>query len=189
MGNHRSWESVARSGAAWSCWDVSPPLGCLIRLRAVWVGFWAELGFQQEEEVWGTLQDLWGQKDANELLDRTRLSCVNGAIWLGRALVPVALMDYMEEKFSLKGPAMKSSDYYMEQVMESLDGAQFFTKPAQKCAQAFEPRCSPACAQQDGESCARGLHSSRCTCLCSFFRFLHPHYKLFMFVVVFVPFK
>ncbi|XP_037538513.1 ALX homeobox protein 1 [Nematolebias whitei] len=57
-------------------------------------------------------------------------------------------MDYMEEKFSLKGPAMKSSDYYMEQVMESLDGAQFFTKPAQKCAQAFEPRCSP-CAQQD----------------------------------------
>lgn len=64
-------------------------------------------------------------------------------------------MEYMEEKFALKSQAMKSSDYYMEQVMESLDGAQFFTKPPQKCAQAFglqsaEPRCSP-CGEADGE--------------------------------------
>ncbi|XP_017285687.1 ALX homeobox protein 1 [Kryptolebias marmoratus] len=47
------------------------------------------------------------------------------------------MMEYMEEKFALKSQTMKASDYYMEQVMESLDGAQFFSKPGPKCAPAF----------------------------------------------------
>lgn len=64
------------------------------------------------------------------------------------------MMEYMEEKFALKGQVMKSSDYYMDQVMESLDGGQYFTKSSPKCAQAFglqssEPRSSP-CGEQNG---------------------------------------
>lgn len=64
------------------------------------------------------------------------------------------MMEYMEEKFALKSQAMKSSDYYMDQVMESLDSAQYFTKSSPKCAQAFglqsaEHRSSP-CGDQNG---------------------------------------
>ncbi|KAK2842683.1 hypothetical protein Q5P01_012883 [Channa striata] len=47
------------------------------------------------------------------------------------------MMEYMEDKFALKSQAMKASDYYMEQVMESLDGAQYFPKSSAKCVQAF----------------------------------------------------
>ncbi|KAM9377438.1 ALX homeobox protein 1 [Pholidichthys leucotaenia] len=58
------------------------------------------------------------------------------------------MMEFMEDKFALKSPAMKAGDYYMEQVMESLDGAHFFSKSSPKCAQAFglqggEQRASP----------------------------------------------
>ncbi|KAM9753237.1 ALX homeobox protein 1 [Menidia menidia] len=58
------------------------------------------------------------------------------------------MMEYMEEKFPLKSQGMKASDYYMEQVMESLDSAQYFNKSSPKCAQAFglqssEHRSSP----------------------------------------------
>lgn len=64
------------------------------------------------------------------------------------------MMEYMEEKFTLKSQAMKTSDFYMEQVMESLDTAPYFTKSSPKCAQAFglqsgEPRASP-CGDQSG---------------------------------------
>uniref|UniRef100_H3D882 ALX homeobox protein 1 n=1 Tax=Tetraodon nigroviridis TaxID=99883 RepID=H3D882_TETNG len=57
-------------------------------------------------------------------------------------------MEYMEDKFTLKGQPMKTSDFYMEQVMESLDSAPYFTKSSPKCAQAFglqsgEHRASP----------------------------------------------
>lgn len=65
------------------------------------------------------------------------------------------MMEYMEEKFALKSQVMKSSDYYMDQVMESLDGGQYFTKSSPKCAQAFglqssEPRSSPCGDQNAG---------------------------------------
>ncbi|XP_076742241.1 ALX homeobox protein 1 isoform X2 [Maylandia zebra] len=58
------------------------------------------------------------------------------------------MMEYMEDKFALKSQAMKASDYYMDQVMESLDSAQYFTKSPPKCVQAFglqsgEHRSSP----------------------------------------------
>lgn len=64
-------------------------------------------------------------------------------------------MEYMEEKFALKSQAMKASEYYMDQVMESLDStAQYFTKSSPKCVQAFglqsaEHRSSP-CGEQNG---------------------------------------
>uniref|UniRef100_A0A8D2ZEI3 ALX homeobox protein 1 n=1 Tax=Scophthalmus maximus TaxID=52904 RepID=A0A8D2ZEI3_SCOMX len=66
-------------------------------------------------------------------------------------------MEYMEDKFALKSQAMKqaASDYYMDQVMESLDSAQYFAKSSPKCAQAFglqsggEHRSSP-CGDQSG---------------------------------------
>lgn len=63
-------------------------------------------------------------------------------------------MEYMEDKFTLKGQPMKTSDFYMEQVMESLDSAPYFTKSSPKCAQAFglqsgEHRASP-CGDQSG---------------------------------------
>lgn len=64
------------------------------------------------------------------------------------------MMEFMEEKFALKSPAMKTGDYYMDQVMESLDSAHYFTKSGPKCAQAFglpsgEHRSSP-CGDQNG---------------------------------------
>lgn len=64
------------------------------------------------------------------------------------------MMEYMEDKFALKSQAMKASDYYMDQVMESLDSAQYFTKASPKCAQAYgltsgEPRSSP-CGDHSG---------------------------------------
>lgn len=66
------------------------------------------------------------------------------------------MMEYMEDKFTVKSPAMKTSDFYMEQVMESLDSAPYFAKSSPKCAQAFglqsgELRASP-CAEQSGAS-------------------------------------
>lgn len=65
------------------------------------------------------------------------------------------MMEYMEDKFALKSQAMKASDYYMDQVMESLDSAQYFTKSPPKCVQAFglqsgEHRSSP-CGDQTRE--------------------------------------
>lgn len=64
-------------------------------------------------------------------------------------------MEFIEDKFTLKSQAMKASDYYMDQVMESLDTAHYFTKSAPKCGQAFglqssEHRSSP-CGDQNGE--------------------------------------
>lgn len=64
------------------------------------------------------------------------------------------MMEYMEDKFALKSQAMKTTDYYMDQVMESLDSVQYFTKSSPKCAQAFglqngEHRSSP-CGDQNG---------------------------------------
>ncbi|KAK1888363.1 ALX homeobox protein 1 [Dissostichus eleginoides] len=64
------------------------------------------------------------------------------------------MMEYMEDKFALKNQTMKASDYYMDQVMESLDSAQYFTKSSPKCVQAFglqsgEHRASP-CGDQNG---------------------------------------
>lgn len=52
------------------------------------------------------------------------------------------MMEYMEDKFPLKSPTMKTSDFYMDQVMESLDGAPYFTKSS--------PKCAPACGDQNG---------------------------------------
>ncbi|KAL7402818.1 hypothetical protein ABVT39_020357 [Epinephelus coioides] len=65
------------------------------------------------------------------------------------------MMEYMEDKFALKSQAMKASDYYMDQVMESLDSAQYFTKSSPKCVQAFglqsgEHRSSPCGDQTAG---------------------------------------
>lgn len=67
----------------------------------------------------------------------------------------VKMMEFIEDKFTLKSQAMKASDYYMDQVMESLDTAHYFTKSAPKCGQAFglqssEHRSSP-CGDQNGE--------------------------------------
>ncbi|KAA8590355.1 hypothetical protein FQN60_014289, partial [Etheostoma spectabile] len=63
------------------------------------------------------------------------------------------MMEYMEDKFALKSQTIKASDYYMDQVMESLDSAQYFTKSSPKCVQAFglqsgEHRSSP-CGEQN----------------------------------------
>ncbi|KAF7644787.1 hypothetical protein LDENG_00215660 [Lucifuga dentata] len=68
-------------------------------------------------------------------------------------------MEYMEEKFTLKSQAMKASEYYMDQVMESLDSAQYF-KSSPKCAQAFglqsgEPNASYGVQKPEEET----LHS------------------------------
>ncbi|XP_068170298.1 ALX homeobox protein 1 isoform X2 [Antennarius striatus] len=52
------------------------------------------------------------------------------------------MMEFMEEKF-LKTPPLKAGDFYMDQVMESLDSAHFFTKSPPKCVQ--------ACGLQSGE--------------------------------------
>lgn len=46
-------------------------------------------------------------------------------------------MEYMEEKFALKSSDMKAGDYYMDHVMESLDGAHYFSKSSPKCVLAF----------------------------------------------------
>ncbi|TNN35709.1 ALX homeobox protein 1 [Liparis tanakae] len=58
------------------------------------------------------------------------------------------MMEYMEDKFALKSQTMKASDYYLDQVMESLDGAHYFSKATPKCGGAFglqgaEHRSSP----------------------------------------------
>uniref|UniRef100_A0A8C5E902 ALX homeobox protein 1 n=2 Tax=Gouania willdenowi TaxID=441366 RepID=A0A8C5E902_GOUWI len=63
-------------------------------------------------------------------------------------------MEYMEDKFTLKSQVMKASDYYMDQVMESLDGPPYFTKTSPKCVQAFglqgaDQRSSP-CGDHNG---------------------------------------
>ncbi|XP_075993824.1 ALX homeobox protein 1 [Genypterus blacodes] len=77
------------------------------------------------------------------------------------------MMDYMEEKFALKSQAMKATEYYMDQVMESLDGAQYFTKTSPKCTPAFglqsgDLRSSP-CGETNGYGASKpdedALHS------------------------------
>lgn len=47
------------------------------------------------------------------------------------------MMEYLSDKFSLKSPAIKGSDYYMDQVMETLDNVQYYNKASPKCVQAF----------------------------------------------------
>lgn len=64
------------------------------------------------------------------------------------------MMEYMEDKFALKNQAMKTTEYYMDQVMESLDSAQYFAKTSPKCVPAFglpsgDHRSSP-CGEQNG---------------------------------------
>ncbi|XP_068459663.1 ALX homeobox protein 1 [Clinocottus analis] len=46
------------------------------------------------------------------------------------------MMEFMDDKFAMKSQTMKASDFYMDQVMESLDSAQYF-KASPKCLQAF----------------------------------------------------
>lgn len=55
-------------------------------------------------------------------------------------------MEFLSEKFALKSPPSKNSDFYMgaggalEHVMETLDNESFYGKAAAgKCAQAFGP--------------------------------------------------
>lgn len=55
-------------------------------------------------------------------------------------------MEFLSEKFALKSPPSKNSDFYMgtggalEHVMETLDNESFYGKaPAGKCVQAFGP--------------------------------------------------
>ncbi|KAM9807859.1 ALX homeobox protein 1 [Neosynchiropus ocellatus] len=65
------------------------------------------------------------------------------------------MMEYLEDKFVLKGSAMKATDYYMDQVIESLDSGPYFSKSPQKCVQAFglqsgEHRSSPRGEQNSG---------------------------------------
>ncbi|XP_042600151.1 ALX homeobox protein 1 [Cyprinus carpio] len=47
------------------------------------------------------------------------------------------MMEYLSDKFSLKSQAIKGSDYYMDQVMETLDNVQYYNKTSPKCVQAF----------------------------------------------------
>ncbi|XP_029552968.1 ALX homeobox protein 1-like isoform X2 [Salmo trutta] len=53
------------------------------------------------------------------------------------------MMEYVNDKFALKSQAIKGSDYYMgsgsglDQVMESLDSVQYYSKTSPKCVQAF----------------------------------------------------
>lgn len=81
-------------------------------------------------------------------------------------------MEFLSEKFALKSPPSKNSDFYMgaggalEHVMETLDNESFYSKAsAGKCVQAFGPlpraehhvrleRASP-CQDSGGESPAR----------------------------------
>lgn len=78
-------------------------------------------------------------------------------------------MEFLSEKFALKSPPSKNSDFYMgaggalEHVMETLDNESFYSKAsASKCVQAFGPlpraehhvrleRTSP-CQDSSGES-------------------------------------
>ncbi|XP_056138550.1 ALX homeobox protein 1 [Lampris incognitus] len=71
------------------------------------------------------------------------------------------MMEYMDDKFALKSPAVKGGDYYMgsggalEQVMEGLDGVQYYSKASPKCVQVF--------GLQSGEQHARMERASPCT--------------------------
>ncbi|CAB1313452.1 unnamed protein product [Coregonus sp. 'balchen'] len=53
------------------------------------------------------------------------------------------MMEYINDKFALKSQAIKGSDYYMgsgsglDQVMESLDSVQYYSKTSPKCVHAF----------------------------------------------------
>ncbi|ROL43348.1 ALX homeobox protein 1 [Anabarilius grahami] len=47
------------------------------------------------------------------------------------------MMEYLSDKFSLKSQAIKGSDYYMDQVMETLDNVPYYNKTSPKCVQAF----------------------------------------------------
>ncbi|XP_006633612.1 ALX homeobox protein 1 [Lepisosteus oculatus] len=53
------------------------------------------------------------------------------------------IMEYMNEKFSMKSQAVKGNDFYigsggtLDQVMESLESVQFYNKTSLKCGQAF----------------------------------------------------
>lgn len=85
---------------------------------------------------------------------------------------PSRIMEFLSEKFALKSPPSKNSDFYMgaggalEHVMETLDNESFYSKAsAGKCVQAFGPlpraehhvrleRASP-CQESSGESPAR----------------------------------
>ncbi|KAK2102331.1 ALX homeobox protein 1, partial [Saguinus oedipus] len=80
-------------------------------------------------------------------------------------------MEFLSDKFALKSPPSKNSDFYMgaggplEHVMETLDNESFYSKAsASKCVQAFGPlpraehhvrleRTSP-CQDSNGESLA-----------------------------------
>lgn len=86
-------------------------------------------------------------------------------------------MEFLSEKFALKSPPSKNSDFYMgtggalEHVMETLDNESFYGKAtAGKCVQAFGPlpraehhvrldRTSP-CQDSSGKSPAPRLASS-----------------------------
>lgn len=70
------------------------------------------------------------------------------------------MMEFMDEKFALKSPDMKAGDYYMEHVMESLDGVHYFSKSSPKCVSAFglqgaeqgAEQCSSPCGDRSGAS-------------------------------------
>lgn len=89
-------------------------------------------------------------------------------------------MEYLSDKFSLKSQAIKGSDYYMDQVMETLDNVQYYNKTSPKCVQAFSmqsndqhttmDRSSP-CDNQNSKSdfiLKKNTHSQSffCFCLC-----------------------
>ncbi|KAL0611361.1 ALX homeobox protein 1 [Plecturocebus cupreus] len=64
----------------------------------------------------------------------------------GATRQPSRIMEFLNEKFALKSPPSKNSDFYMgaggplEHVMETLDSESFYGKAsASKCAQAFGP--------------------------------------------------
>lgn len=89
-----------------------------------------------------------------------------GDIWQTRKRQDLGkMMEYMDDKFALKSQAIKGIDYYtgsggaLDQVMESLDSVQYYSKTSPKCVQAFGlqssehhtrmDRSSP-CADQNG---------------------------------------
>lgn len=82
-------------------------------------------------------------------------------------------MEYLSDKFSLKSQAIKGSDYYMDQVMETLDNVPYYNKTSPKCVQAFSmqsndqhstmDRSSP-CDNQNSKSGFENFSPQRCKC-------------------------
>ncbi|TRY92288.1 hypothetical protein DNTS_007067 [Danionella cerebrum] len=95
--------------------------------------------------VWAREREIEGARDRVTVLRCPGEPFQSGAtIALGSSSLrrgQRSMMEYLNDKFALKSPSIKGSDYYMDQVMETLD-SQYYSKTSPKCVQSFPMQSS-----------------------------------------------